>query len=58
MTRSLSAARPGAGNSHPIPLGPRRMAALRQQALVMLLALAAILIGVSLSTLFFLVVRS
>lgn len=58
MSALLSARRVSAGNSHPIPLGTRRMAELRFHALVMMLTLAGLLIGICLSTLVYLMVRS
>lgn len=58
MSRSLSAARSGAGNTHPIPAGTRRMAEMRQQALVMMLGLSAALLAIPCSAIFYLVVRS
>lgn len=58
MSRFLSAARSGAGNTHPIPAGTRRMAEMREQALVMMLWLSAILFAIPCSAIFYLMVRS
>ncbi len=57
MKPSLSVVRYGAGNSHPIPAGTRRMAEMRQQALVMMLMVSAVLLAIPCFAIFALMVR-